>query len=320
MKSSTPHSFPHRRALVAAGLTVLLGTATAVAQSGGAGSTNYGTGTTRSSDGTTSTTGTRASEDARRDTQTSSSSSTSTTGDYSRSTDKSTTASPTITSDASTTGGATTMTGRDNKLGWMERRFVTKAADSGKAELELAQLAAQQASNAEVKAYAQKLIEDHGKVNQELTSLAGQKNVKLDDDEDGKDRHYRRLSKKTGTEFDQEFVEHMIEMHEDDVKRFEKASTDAKDQDLKSFAAKHIEHLRGHLQEAQSLRSTIMPTGRMDDRSGRSTTTTGATSDATSTTTDTTTSDQRANTSTGSATTSPSTPSSSDTKRPDSSR
>jgi putative membrane protein len=157
------------------------------------------------------------------------------------------------------------------KLGWGDRRFVTKAADSGMAELSLAQLAAQRATNSEVRSFAQKLVEDHSKVNSELMSMAGQKNVNLDKD-DGKDRYYNRLSKKSGSEFDQEFVEHMIDEHEKDVKMFEKASTDARDPEVRAFASRHVSHLRDHLRQAQSLRQTVMPTGRMDDSSGRSTT------------------------------------------------
>ena len=161
-----------------------------------------------------------------------------------------------------------TSTSRD-KLSWGDRRFVTKAADGGQAEVQLAELAAQRATNPEVKSFAQKLVTAHSKVNAELTSLAGQKSIKLDADNE-KDRSYKRLSKKTGAEFDQEFVEHMIDEHEKDIKMFEKASTDAKDTDVRSFAAKHVSHLREHLQQAQGLRQAVMPTGRLDDTSGRS--------------------------------------------------
>ena len=83
-------------------------------------------------------------------------------------------------------------------------------------------------------------------------------------------------------EFDQEFVEHMIDEHEKDIKLFEKAASDAKDPDVKSFAAKHVDHLREHLQQAQSLRQTLMPTGRMDSSSGRSTSGTSSGSTGTS--------------------------------------
>ena len=168
------------------------------------------------------------------------------------------------------TGRDTSDTLQGDKLSWGDRRFVSKAVDDGKAEVQLAELAAQRASHAEVKSFAQKLVDQHTQVNSELTSIAAQKNVKLDDDDD-KDRTYQRLSKKSGHEFDQEFVEHMIDEHEKCIRMFEKASTDAKDSDVRAFASKHLEHFRGHLQEAQSLRQSVMPTGRMDDNSGRAT-------------------------------------------------
>ncbi len=171
-----------------------------------------------------------------------------------------------------TSGVAGAPTGRDtmksDKLAWMDRRFVHKVAEDGKSEMQLAELAAQRASHAEVKAFAQKLVEGHTTINSELMTIAGEKNVKLDDDND-KSRAYKMLSKKSGHEFDQEFVEHMIDEHEKCIRMFEKASTDAKDSDVRAFAAKHLDHLRGHLQEAQSLRQAVIPTGRMDDSSGR---------------------------------------------------
>jgi putative membrane protein len=72
-------------------------------------------------------------------------------------------------------------------------------------------------------------------------------------------------------EFDRDFVEHMIDDHEKDIKMFEKAAKDAKDSEVRAFASKHVDHLREHLKIAQGLRATVMPTGRMDDSSGRST-------------------------------------------------
>jgi putative membrane protein len=151
-----------------------------------------------------------------------------------------------------------------NKLGWGDRRFVTKVADGGQSEVNLAQLAAERASNPDVRAFAQKLVDDHSKVNSELHSLANTKSVDLDLDND-KDRAYKRLSAKSGADFDREFIDHMIDEHEDDIKMFEKASVDAKDLDVRNFASKHLADLRQHLQKAQALQSSTMPTGRMDD-------------------------------------------------------
>jgi putative membrane protein len=254
MKSSKSNSFPHaRRALIASAAVILLGAVPTFAQSGGAGSTTYGSSQKNPPTTSSGTTGTNANEPARRNNQ------------------------PAVNADAAATqeinaqtaARTGAMTGRD-KLAWGDRRFVTKAADAGTDEVNMAQLAAERASNAEVRDFAQKLVSDHQQVNAELTQIAAQKNVKLDVDTD-KDRAYKRLNKKSGSEFEQEFVEHMIDEHEKAIKLFEKASTDAKDPDVRSFAAKHVDHLRDHLRQAQNLRQTVMPTGRSDDSSGRST-------------------------------------------------
>ena len=206
----------------------------------------------------------------------------------------------------------TTASNRE-KLSWGDRRFVHKAADSGQEEIQLAQLAAQRATNPEVRTFAQKLVDDHSKVNSELTGIASQKGLNIEKDDD-KTRAYKRLNKKSGAEFDQEFVEHMIDEHEKDVRTFEKAATDAKDPELRSFASKHVSHLRDHLRQAQNLQQSVMPTGRTDSSSGRSTPSTG---------TGTTTRDTSTypSTSTGSTTTSgsknpDSSSSSSDTTQP----
>ncbi len=159
------------------------------------------------------------------------------------------------------------------KAGWMERRWITKTADSGTTEIELAELATEQATNPDVKKYAQLLVEAHGKMNDELKGIASAKGVALETEDLGSDRAHKRLSKMTDMDFDREFVEHMVDSHEDSIKRFEKASADSKDPEIRAFAAKHLDHLREHLAKAETLRTTIMPTGRIDtdipDTTGR---------------------------------------------------
>jgi putative membrane protein len=227
-----------------ASLLVLLGTAlTANAQTSSSSGTRSGsTGSSYPSNGSTG----------------SSSSSTSDRGSYGSGMNSSTDSSM----NSSMNSSSTTMS--SNKLGWGDRRFVTKAADGGQSEVDLAQLAAERASNPDVRAFAQKLVSDHSKVNSELENLASTKSVKLDQDND-KDRAYKRLSAKSGPDFDREFIDHMIDEHEDDIKMFEKASVDAKDLDVRNFASKHLADLRQHLQQAQALQRSTMPTGRTDE-------------------------------------------------------
>jgi putative membrane protein len=160
--------------------------------------------------------------------------------------------------------GQATVAG-DTRLRWGDRRFVNRAADASQSELQLAQLAAERASNPEVRNYAERLVQDHSEVKSELMSLASQKGVNIDEEE-VRDRNYRRLSNRTGMDFDREFLEHMIDEHEKDVRMYEKAANDARDPEVRNFAAKHLDHLREHLQMAQNLQRSIIPTGRtLDD-------------------------------------------------------
>ena len=89
--------------------------------------------------------------------------------------------SSTDTSYTATTGamgmsGATGMTGMTGASGATlndkDKDFVTSAGKGGKAEVELAQDALTHATNADVKSFAQKLVDDHTKANQELDQFA----------------------------------------------------------------------------------------------------------------------------------------------------
>ena len=57
--------------------------------------------------------------------------------------------------------------------------FTAAAADSGVAELSLSELGLQRATDPELKKFSQQMIDDHSRVNQELTTLAAQKRIPL---------------------------------------------------------------------------------------------------------------------------------------------
>ena len=136
--------------------------------------------------------------------------------------------------------------------------FAVKAANGGLVEVELAQLAATKATSQEVKTYAQTMMSDHMKANEEFKSLAAQKNITLPaalSDESRKD--VDRLSALSGAEFDKEYIAFMVEDHEDDVELYEKAADDAKDADIKAFAAKTLPTLKSHLDMARRTKENV---------------------------------------------------------------
>jgi putative membrane protein len=153
------------------------------------------------------------------------------------------------------TGTRNAETNKDDKLARGDRKFVQKAAESGMFEVQIAQLAATKATDPQVKSFASMLVDHHTKANNELVQLANAKKVELPAAPPrGMRRDIEKLGKKSGAEFDRDFVRNVgIKAHEKDIKLFEKASKDLKDAELKAFATKTLPVLQEHLAQAQKL-------------------------------------------------------------------
>jgi putative membrane protein len=148
-----------------------------------------------------------------------------------------------------TTGATGTVTLNDK-----DKDFVTSATRGGKAEVELAQDAVGHATNAEVKAFAQKLVDDHTKANQELEQFATGHGVTVAAAVESKMKEAKeRIMKLTGKSFDQAFVKQMVDDHTGTIKAFEEESKNGTDADLKSWVDKTLPTLRDHLKMAQDL-------------------------------------------------------------------
>ncbi len=66
---------------------------------------------------------------------------------------------------------------------------------------------------------------------------------------------YDKLSGMSGTDFDQEFVNYMVQDHQKDIAEFTK-EVDAKDGKVSNLATKQLPVLKKHLAIAQSLQNS----------------------------------------------------------------
>lgn len=138
------------------------------------------------------------------------------------------------------------------------RTFMTKAAGGGMMEVELGQLAQQNARSERVKNFGQMMVNDHSKANDDLKSIARQKNVTLPETMPAEHQHHKDdLSKKKGADFDKAYIKMMVDDHKKDVDAFEKASKDASDPDVKNFAAQKLPTLRMHLDSAKAIQKDM---------------------------------------------------------------
>jgi len=129
-----------------------------------------------------------------------------------------------------------------------DKDFIKEAAQGGQAEVKMGQLAAEKGSSAEVKSFGQKMVEDHGKANTELMTLAQSKGVTLQEGDLGKhQKSYDKLQKLSGADFDKAYVKMMVEDHQNDVKAFQKEAERGQDHDVKTWAAKTLPTLQMHM-------------------------------------------------------------------------
>ena len=176
----------------------------------------------------------------------------------------------TAAANSATTGSS--MNSNASTLSSGDRKFMEKAAEGGMAEVKLGQLASQKASADQVKQFGQRMVDDHGKANDQLKQLASTKNVTLPTDLDkSTQREYDKLSKLSGADFDREYMKHMVSDHKKDISEFKSESNKAKDADLKQFASSTLPTLQEHLTLAQSAEQVAKNEGKTQTSSRTST-------------------------------------------------
>jgi putative membrane protein len=140
--------------------------------------------------------------------------------------------------------------------------FVYNTYANGMAEIELGKLAQQKASSADVKKFADRLVTDHGRFNDELKTIATQKKITLPTEVDAKHKAtYDRLNKLSGNAFDRAFMMEMVTAHRTAADGFKQRAAEGKDADIKAWATKTLPTIEEHLKAAQSVNTAVGTTG-----------------------------------------------------------
>jgi putative membrane protein len=145
-----------------------------------------------------------------------------------------------------------------NNVSGGDREFMEKAAQGGMAEVQLGEVAATRAQNEEVRAFAQKMVNDHSKANAQLKTLVAQKGAASPAGVNSEQQQgMEKLSKLSGAAFDKEYVRMMVEDHEKDVAEFQKQAGGGSDADLKQFATETLPTLKMHLQMIKEIQGKM---------------------------------------------------------------
>jgi len=169
----------------------------------------------------------------------------------------SSTSSSTTSTAASDPSGTTSTNTTTSPLSAADRDFAMKAAQGGMAEVSHGQMAAEKATDADVKNFGNRMVNDHGKAGDELKQLATNKGIALPTDLDAEAKKTSADLSKKSKDFDKSYMNDMVKDHEKDVKEFEKASKDVQDPDLKSWASKTLPVIQDHLNMAKQIASKL---------------------------------------------------------------
>lgn len=156
-----------------------------------------------------------------------------------------------------TTGGTpppTASTIGSGRLSRSDKGFLMREGAGAAYELALCQLAAQRAVRDDVKAYAQRVAQDHAQLNPELRRLAQSKGVALPTELRAPDqRRLERLGGYQGTRFDTAYVREVRRINRADRRSFERQAQRSQDDAIRTYVQRVAAVDAQHEQAAEAL-------------------------------------------------------------------
>lgn len=138
-----------------------------------------------------------------------------------------------------------------------DAEFLVDAAEINLEEIELGLLAQNRGTSAQVREMGKMMETEHSKALSDLKTLAQNKNISIPTTvtEDALEAK-NNLAEKDSNDFDKEYVDKMVSAHKDAIDKFEKASTDAHDADIRNWAASMVPVLRQHVDKFVGMQET----------------------------------------------------------------
>ncbi len=136
----------------------------------------------------------------------------------------------------------------------MDKKFVSGALEGGMAEVALGKLALEKSSNPEVKQFAQRMVDDHTKLGDEMKPIAEQIGVKVPTGLSKKDQATEaKLSALSGQQFDKAYIETMVKDHKKDYSEFQSEAKSAVIPSVKQAAASGEPVIKSHLDSIEQI-------------------------------------------------------------------
>jgi len=159
---------------------------------------------------------------------------------------------------------ATTPSAGDIASGWTDANVVDVLTVANQGEVDYSQIGAEKATNPSVKQFAQLMVKDHGTMLDAVKSLASKLNVtpaandKVTDLQKESQKDITDLNgKKVGKDFDDEFMEEQVDMHQETLDLLNDLDSKTTNADLKAAIAEAKPKVQAHLDQAKAIKGKV---------------------------------------------------------------
>jgi putative membrane protein len=143
---------------------------------------------------------------------------------------------------------------RSDEKPFDDNTFVQMAASGGMHEVALGEIAGKKAGTEAVKTFAARMVKDHTKAGEELKKIASGAGITFPDKMNEHDqKEVDRFANYKGSDFDRDYIKHMVADHEQDLANFKRASKEAKNPAIKEWATKTLAVVEEHLAAAKKI-------------------------------------------------------------------
>ena len=159
---------------------------------------------------------------------------------------------------------ATTPTATPSDAAWTDANVVDVITVANQGEIDYSQLGVEKATNASVKQFAQMMVKDHGTMLDAVKNLASKLNVtpspndKVNDLQKESQKDIADLNgKKVGKDFDHEFMEEQVDMHQETLDLLNDLDGKTTNADIKAAIAEAKPKVQAHLDQAKAIKDKV---------------------------------------------------------------
>ncbi|QQP89201.1 DUF4142 domain-containing protein [Skermanella sp. TT6] len=161
-----------------------------------------------------------------------------------------------VVSGCSTPFGLSNLGGETSSLSAADRTFISQAAYGSLAEVQLGELAQQQASSPQVREFGRTMVTEHTQMNEDLIRVASAKGVTPPSSPDpGRADVADMLEQLSGQEFDRQYIQQQLIDHQLSETLFENQAENGQDVELRQFARRYEPVIERHVEMLRRMSS-----------------------------------------------------------------